>query len=207
MTSDRVLTVSLCVSSVVHEMNGEDGVQLLSYSEVEELLQQADQAFSRSQEGTSLPMDQVQEEVQEVQQELQQEVQQELQQELQHQEEAPLAEIKGVESEVGGAPGVAEASPTHPVTMVFMGFQNVEDEDETRRVLGLQGTVTAQLVHLQDGGAECRTSPGQREAEPPATPIAPPPSTGASAVEGEEPKAAAVAQVKDKQPCKCCSIM
>lgn len=175
-------------------MNGEDGVQLLSSSEVEELLQQAEQASSRSPSGatlTALPAQEVQEvynEVQEVQ------------------EVPKLAEIKGLQLEVGGASGQTKASPTHPVTMVFMGFQNVDDEEQTRKVLGLQGTVKAQLVHIQE--TETTTLAEQKGAEPRAvTAMAPPPSNGASA-ELEEPKAGAAAQVKkDKQPCRCCSIM
>lgn len=217
----QVLTLFLCVSSVVHEMNGEDGVQLLSSSEVEQLLQQAEQASSGSPTGatpTSFPAEVVQEQQQEVQdvQEQQQEVQdvQEQQQEIQEvQEEPQLSEIKGLQLEVGGMSGEVEASPTHPVTMVFMGFQNVEDEDQTRKVLGLQGTVKAQLVHIQD--PETTILADHREAEPLAAPVlAPSPSNGASA-EWEQPKAAAAAAAaaspvqvkKDKQPCRCCSVM
>lgn len=210
-------------------MNGEDGVQQLSYSEVEDLLQQAEQASSRSPTGatlTSFPAEEVQgqqQEVQEVCNELQ-EVQEEVQdfhQEVQEvQDEPQLAEIKGLQLEVGGASGEVKASPTHPVTMVFMGFQNVEDEDQTRRVLGLQGSIKAQLVHIKD--TETTTLADQRGAEPlAATDMANPPSNCASA-EWEEPEAAAAAgaaaaaaaaaapaaQVKkNKQPCRCCSIM
>lgn len=199
-------------------MNGQNDVQLLSSSEVEQLLQQAEQASSRSPTGatpTSFAEEEVQEQQQEVQevynefQEAQEEVQ-EVHQEVQEvQEEPQLAEIKGLQLEMGGASGGVKASPTHPVTMVFMGFQNVEDEDQTRRVLGLQGTVKAQLVHIQD--TETTTVAEHRGAAPlAATAMAPPPSNGASA-EWEEPKATAAvaaAQVKkDKQPCRCCSIM
>lgn len=184
----------LCVSSVVHEMNGEDGIHLLSSSEVEELLQQAEKASSRSPTGatlTAFPAEEVQEVYNEVQA---------------VQEEPELADINGLQLEVGGASGPIKGSPTHPVTMVFMGFQNVDDEDQTRKVLGLQGTVKAQLVHIHD--TETTALAEQRGAEPPAvTTPAPPPSNGSSA-EWAGPEADAAAQVKkDKQPCRCCSIM
>ncbi|XP_049443100.1 paralemmin 1a isoform X2 [Epinephelus fuscoguttatus] len=194
---------------VVHEMNGEDGVQLLSSSEVEDLIHKADEASMMSQTVatvTSLPTAEVQEEV--------------------VPEPPPPTEITGLETKVGGEPSMAEASAENPVTMVFMGYQSVEDEDETRKVLGLQGTVKAELVLIDD--ANEKTSPGgekeeavvgtQTPAPPPAASPAPPPSTkppgtqraasnGETAGEAEEVKGGAVEIKKEKQPCKCCSIM
>ncbi|KAL7396501.1 hypothetical protein ABVT39_006797 [Epinephelus coioides] len=194
---------------VVHEMNGEDGVQLLSSSEVEDLIHKADEASMMSQTVatvTSLPTAEVQEEV--------------------VPEPPPPMEITGLETKVGGEPSMAEASAENPVTMVFMGYQSVEDEDETRKVLGLQGTVKAELVLIDD--ANGKTSPGgekeeavvgtQTPAPPPAASSAPPPSTkppgtqpaasnGETAGEAEEVKGGAVEIKKEKQPCKCCSIM
>ncbi|KAL7396499.1 hypothetical protein ABVT39_006797 [Epinephelus coioides] len=202
-------TVSSGSVKVVHEMNGEDGVQLLSSSEVEDLIHKADEASMMSQTVatvTSLPTAEVQEEV--------------------VPEPPPPMEITGLETKVGGEPSMAEASAENPVTMVFMGYQSVEDEDETRKVLGLQGTVKAELVLIDD--ANGKTSPGgekeeavvgtQTPAPPPAASSAPPPSTkppgtqpaasnGETAGEAEEVKGGAVEIKKEKQPCKCCSIM
>ncbi|XP_042338298.1 paralemmin-1-like isoform X2 [Plectropomus leopardus] len=140
---------------VVHEMNGEDGVQLLSFSEVEELIHKADEASMMSQTiatVTSLPSVEVQEEA----------------------VPGSLAEITGLEAKAGGEPSMAEASADQPVTMVFMGYQSVEDEDETRRVLGLQGTVKAELVLIED--ANGKTSPQAQTLAPPlpASPALPP---------------------------------
>ncbi|XP_078024539.1 paralemmin 1a isoform X5 [Epinephelus lanceolatus] len=191
---------------VVHEMNGEDGVQLLSSSEVEDLIHKADEASMMSQTVatvTSLPTAEVQEEV--------------------VPELPPPTEITGLETKVGGEPSMAEASAENPVTMVFMGYQSVEDEDETRKVLGLQGTVKAELVLIDD--ANGKTSPGgekeeavvgtQTPAPPPAASSAPPPSTkppgtqpaASNGETAEEVKGGAVEIKKEKQPCKCCSIM
>uniref|UniRef100_A0A667Z1M0 Paralemmin-1 n=1 Tax=Myripristis murdjan TaxID=586833 RepID=A0A667Z1M0_9TELE len=69
----------------------------------------------------------------------------------------PPGEITGVEARPGAEPDITEASTENPVTMVFMGYQSVEDEAETKKVLGLQGTVKAELVLIEDGeekGAE-----------------------------------------------------
>lgn len=207
-------SVSVCLL-VVHEMNGEDGVQLLSFSEVEELIHKADEASMMSQTvvtATSLPTAEVQEEVNP---------------RLPYQ--LPLAAaITGLEAKPGGEPTMAEASAENPVTMVFMGYQSVEDEDETKKVLGLQGTVKAELVLINDG----KTSPGERKEEtsgaqiaapPPPASTVPPPSTKppetetvAPASNGEtagdagetgEVKGGAEEIKKEKQPCKCCSIM
>nr|XP_033472583.1 paralemmin-1-like [Epinephelus lanceolatus]XP_033472629.1 paralemmin-1-like [Epinephelus lanceolatus] len=187
-------------------MNGEDGVQLLSSSEVEDLIHKADEASMMSQTVatvTSLPTAEVQEEV--------------------VPELPPPTEITGLETKVGGEPSMAEASAENPVTMVFMGYQSVEDEDETRKVLGLQGTVKAELVLIDD--ANGKTSPGgekeeavvgtQTPAPPPAASSAPPPSTkppgtqpaASNGETAEEVKGGAVEIKKEKQPCKCCSIM
>ncbi|XP_036971200.1 paralemmin 1a isoform X3 [Acanthopagrus latus] len=181
---------------VVHEMNGEDGVQLLSLDEVEELIHKADEASMMSQTVamvTSLPTAEVQEE------------------EAGPKQPLVAAGITGLEAKMSGEVDMEEASAEKPVTMVFMGYQSVEDEDETRKVLGLQGTVKAELVLIDDG----KTSPGEAKEEPVAPPppvsIVPPPSTkpaeatvaasnGETAVEAEEVKGGAVEMKKEKYP-------
>ncbi|XP_018095444.1 palm2-akap2 fusion S homeolog isoform X3 [Xenopus laevis] len=37
-----------------------------------------------------------------------------------------------------------------PVTMIFMGYQNIEDEDETKKVLGYDDTIKAELVLIDE---------------------------------------------------------
>ncbi|XP_022620604.1 paralemmin-1-like isoform X6 [Seriola dumerili] len=204
------------VVQVVHEMNGEDGIHLLSSSEVEELIHKADEASMMSQTVatvTSLPTVEVQEEVKP---------------ETPPSEPARVAgEITGLEAKPGGEPSVAEASAENPVTMVFMGYQSVEDEAETKKVLGLQGTVTAELVLIDDangktspegGGKEEAGSTAQTAALPPPASPDPPPTTkppvAIPASNGEtagevagEVERGAVEVKKEKQLCKCCSIM
>ncbi|KAM9763031.1 paralemmin 1a isoform 4-T4 [Menidia menidia] len=194
---------------VVHEMNGEDGVHLLSSSEVEELIHKADEASMMSPTVTtvtSLPTAEVQDE--------------------------PLPDmppqITGLETKACGEPSVAEASADNPVTMVFMGYQSVEDEDETKKVLGLQGTVKAELVLIDDANGimdpppPALATPRTSSASPTST--TPPERTasngemaGKAAGEtvgetvgettGETPVGGVVQVKKEKQPCKCCSIM
>ncbi|XP_056234477.1 paralemmin 1a isoform X6 [Seriola aureovittata] len=201
---------------VVHEMNGEDGIHLLSSSEVEELIHKADEASMMSQTVatvTSLPTVEVQEEAMP---------------ESPPSEPARVAgEITGLEAKPGGEPSVAKASAENPVTMVFMGYQSVEDEAETKKVLGLQGTVTAELVLIDDangktspegGGKEEASSTAQTAALPPPASPDPPPTTkppvAIPASNGEtagevagEVERGAVEVKKEKQLCKCCSIM
>lgn len=193
-------------------MNGEDGVQLLSFSEVEDLIHKADEASMMSQTVATVPS---------------------LPTEEVHEEAEPTppvpSEITGLEAKPSGEPSVADASAENPVTMVFMGYQNVEDEDETKKVLGLQGTVKAELVHIDDSNGKTPPSEGKAEtAIPPITAPPPPASTptppstkplvtttagsnGESAGEtggtGETAAVKAVQIKKEKQPCKCCSIM
>ncbi|XP_055488397.1 A-kinase anchor protein 2-like isoform X4 [Leucoraja erinacea] len=48
-------------------------------------------------------------------------------------------------------PGEApKASEDHPVTMIFMGYQNVEDQEETNRLLGYEGSMQAELVLIDE---------------------------------------------------------
>ncbi|XP_059830842.1 A-kinase anchor protein 2-like isoform X3 [Hypanus sabinus] len=48
-------------------------------------------------------------------------------------------------------PGEApKASAEHPVTMIFMGYQNVEDQEETNKLLGYDGTIQAELVLIDE---------------------------------------------------------
>uniref|UniRef100_A0A3B5LEZ5 Uncharacterized protein n=1 Tax=Xiphophorus couchianus TaxID=32473 RepID=A0A3B5LEZ5_9TELE len=119
---------------------------------------------------------------------------------------AVAAEITGLEAAAGEELDVAEASAENPVTMVFMGYQDVEDEDETRKVLGLQGTVKAELVLIDDGDGKvdppaCAAPPSAAPPTPTKAPETVMASNGEAAAEGR------AAAGKKKQPCKCCSIM
>ncbi|KAM9848523.1 paralemmin 1a [Aulostomus maculatus] len=179
-------------SKVVHEMNGDDGVHLLSSSEVDELIHKAEEASMVSQMVTIVQTTNVAEEAQ----------------------PEPLqavAQTTQLKAEPDSQPSLAEASAEKPVTMVFMGYQNVEDEDETKKVLGLQGTVKAELVLIEDTNG--KTSPGGGKDAAAAQLTAPPTSTKAPetmvASNGETAgdTAGGVVAIKEKQPCKCCSIM
>ncbi|XP_074711385.1 PALM2-AKAP2 fusion protein isoform X1 [Strix uralensis] len=43
-----------------------------------------------------------------------------------------------------------EASTDQPVTMIFMGYQNIDDEEETKKVLGYDETIKAELVLIDE---------------------------------------------------------
>lgn len=175
-------------------MNGEDGVQPLSSSEVEELIHKADEALMMSQSNavvTSLPTA-------------------ELEGETGPQAAPQAAPLVPVEAPGLGTRSAAGASEQKPVTMVFMGYQSVEDEDQTKKVLGLQEMVTAELVLVTDGPA----SPGEGKEELPLLPHPPEPLPVPPAVPSEPPvepqqlRAGAAAELKkEKQLCVCCSVM
>ncbi|XP_075136558.1 paralemmin-1-like isoform X2 [Leptodactylus fuscus] len=44
----------------------------------------------------------------------------------------------------------ANATLEQPVTMIFMGYQNIDDEEETKRVLGYDDTIKAELVLIDE---------------------------------------------------------
>uniref|UniRef100_A0A674PGZ4 Palm2 and akap2 fusion n=1 Tax=Takifugu rubripes TaxID=31033 RepID=A0A674PGZ4_TAKRU len=47
-------------------------------------------------------------------------------------------------------PSFPQASEEHPVTMVFLGYQDVEDTSESRQLLGFDGTVKAEVVLIDE---------------------------------------------------------
>uniref|UniRef100_A0A8B9QLS3 PALM2 protein n=1 Tax=Apteryx owenii TaxID=8824 RepID=A0A8B9QLS3_APTOW len=50
----------------------------------------------------------------------------------------------------GGGGEAPEASTDQPVTMIFMGYQNIDDEEETKKVLGYDETIKAELVLIDE---------------------------------------------------------
>ncbi|XP_052331764.1 paralemmin-1-like [Oncorhynchus keta] len=188
---------------VVHEVNGENGVHQLSANEVDELILKADESMMSDATNTELAAEQ---------------------------QTTPKKEITGMEAKAGGASpqpggGEMEASAENPVTMVFMGYQSVEDETETNKVLGLEGTVKAQLVVIEDGeGKNVTVGPtpatvtvteggAKEEQSPPpngsaADPAKTPQETSSAKEKGGEPEGGTTElNNKEKQPCKCCTIM
>ncbi|XP_035311850.1 paralemmin-1 isoform X1 [Cricetulus griseus] len=175
-------------TKVVHAVDGiaENGIQPLSSSEVDELIHKADEVTLSEVGPTAGPP-----------------------------EPRGLAEdssrstpsrreITGVEAQPGeatsGPPGI-QPGQEPPVTMVFMGYQNVEDEAETKKVLGLQDTIKAELVVIEDA----------------ATPREPAPLNGSAAElpdtkeENQTGLSATPSDAQDldmKKPrCRCCSVM
>uniref|UniRef100_A0A3B4AXZ0 Palm2 and akap2 fusion n=1 Tax=Periophthalmus magnuspinnatus TaxID=409849 RepID=A0A3B4AXZ0_9GOBI len=56
-----------------------------------------------------------------------------------------------ITTQPGALPGPdPQASTEHPVTMVFLGYQDVEDTSESRRLLGFDGAVKAEVVLIDE---------------------------------------------------------
>uniref|UniRef100_A0A8C7FYJ3 Paralemmin-1 n=1 Tax=Oncorhynchus kisutch TaxID=8019 RepID=A0A8C7FYJ3_ONCKI len=201
---------------VVHEVNGENGVHQLSANEVDELIHKADESMmsdaTTAGATSTAPVVPTDAEL------------------AAEQQTTPQKEITGMEAKAGGASpqpggGEVEASAENPVTMVFMGYQSVEDEAETNKVLGLEGTVKAQLVVIEDGeGKNVTVGPNsatvtvteggtKEEQSPPpngsaADPVKTPQEKAPVGEKGGEPEGGATElNNKEKQPCKCCTIM
>uniref|UniRef100_A0A8C2EUU2 Paralemmin-1 n=1 Tax=Cyprinus carpio TaxID=7962 RepID=A0A8C2EUU2_CYPCA len=186
--------------TVVHEVRSVDGaitngVHQLSSSEVEELLHKADEVTMSESSKTTPRLERGQAE----------KVEKDVVPAT-----APIKEITGVEAkpaapqtEVGGA------SAENPVTMVFMGYQSVEDEDETKKVLGMESTtVKAEVVLIEDGNNKAAASDAKQEQAPPNGSSAEPPKAEEAAGKSGQPEGGtAEVKSKEKQPCKCCTIM
>ncbi|XP_017569755.1 paralemmin 1a isoform X3 [Pygocentrus nattereri] len=186
---------------VVHEVGAVvNGVHQLSSSEVEELIHKADEITMSEGSSKVTPK-----------REAEEEEKAKMEVESAAGSPMPIKEITGVEAKPAAAAPQAEvneASAENPVTMVFMGYQNVEDEDETKKVLGLESTtVKAELVVIEDGENKSEAKEEQEEAPPNGGPAEPAKAQEASGDAGEPEAGKADIKSKDKQPCKCCSIM
>ncbi|XP_059393920.1 paralemmin-1-like isoform X2 [Carassius carassius] len=195
--------VSDMMRAVVHEVRSVDGavtngVHQLSSSEVEELLHKADEVTMSESSKTTPRLERGQaKKVEKVEKDVVPAT-------------APIKEITGVEAKPGvPQTEVGGASVENPVTMVFMGYQSVEDEDETKKVLGLESTtVKAEVVLIEDGNAKAATGDAQQEQAPPNGSSAEPPKAEEAAGESGQPEGGtAEVKSKEKQPCKCCTIM
>ncbi|XP_069820561.1 paralemmin-1 isoform X3 [Dendropsophus ebraccatus] len=120
---------------------------------------------------------------------------------------SPRKEIPGVQAR----PPETSPGPEQPVTMIFMGYQNVEDENETKKVLGLEEAITAELVVIGDGDPQPTADgdvPEKAQHPPNGAPVEPPsksekPETNDTAA----PKSGEQDLTMKKQRCKCCSVM
>ncbi|NXT42086.1 PALM protein, partial [Pelecanoides urinatrix] len=195
---------------VVHAVSAEDGAlqngaHPLSSSEVDELLHKADEATLSKAAGREAPA----------------KAGEEASSAPASQKPTPRREITGLQAKPRESTAVlppgegTEPSREQPVTMIFMGYQNVEDEDETKKVLGLEGTIKAELVVIED--AESKPEPARKDHAPPngtaLEPAAAQPlgeegpggqKPGANATDAKE--AEQETDVK-KQRCKCCTVM
>ncbi|XP_053558813.1 paralemmin-1 isoform X2 [Bombina bombina] len=120
---------------------------------------------------------------------------------------SPRKEIPGVQAR----PPQTPTGPEPPVTMIFMGYQNVEDENETKKVLGMEEAITAELVVISDGDPQTAVDgeiPEKTQHPPNGAPADPPNKSDKPETNDTGP-----AKVGDqdltmkKQRCKCCSVM
>ncbi|XP_062967508.1 paralemmin-1 [Cynocephalus volans] len=178
-------------TKVVHAVDGtaENGIHPLSSSEVDELIHKADEVTLSEAASTAIAAETrgvVEEAIRTT---------------------PSRREITGVQAQPGeatsGPPGI-QPGQEPPVTMIFMGYQNVEDEAETKKVLGLQDTITAELVVIEDAAEP-------KEPAPPNGSAAEPPATSGNKEENQAGPEATTSDSQDldmkKQRCKCCLIM
>ncbi|TRY84185.1 hypothetical protein DNTS_026065 [Danionella cerebrum] len=98
---------------------------------------------------------------------------------------------------------IENASADHPITMVFMGYQNVEDEAETKKALGIEETVKAEFVVIEDGESKGANEGAKDDKAPPnGSTSSPDKAQGETKEESKEE-----GDVKEKQSCKCCTVM
>ncbi|XP_034293541.1 paralemmin-1 isoform X4 [Pantherophis guttatus] len=189
-------------AKVVHAVRTEDGaiengVHQLSSSEVDELIHKADEVTLS---------------------EVSEKAAKEAQSNLPSQKVTPRKEITGVQAKPMESPKLGgdgpEPSKEQPVTMIFMGYQNVEDENETKKVLGLEGEqIKAELVVIEDAENKAAGDHTADHAPPNGSAMEPLPQKDENQVGAQpsandtDPKGADQDLDMKKQRCKCCSVM
>ncbi|KAM6465899.1 paralemmin-1 isoform 1-T1 [Liasis olivaceus] len=189
---------------VVHAVRAEDGaiengLHQLSSSEVDELIHKADEVTLS---------------------EVSEKAAKEALSNLPSQKVTPRKEITGVQAKPMESPKLLassdgpEPSKEQPVTMIFMGYQNVEDENETKKVLGLEGEqIKAELVVIEDAENKPAGDYTADHAPPNGSAMEPlaqkeENQTGAQpSANDTDPKGADQDLDMKKQRCKCCSVM
>lgn len=116
--------------------------------------------------------------------------------------QTPKREVTGIEAKLLG-PSPDQASADNPVTLVFMGYKTVEEEQETRTALGMEGVdgnVKAEFVVIEDGEGKAGGEGATEEQAPPNGSMAEKEKANGGGEEGEKEK-------EKKQTCKCCTVM
>ncbi|KAG8594607.1 hypothetical protein GDO81_001266 [Engystomops pustulosus] len=171
---------------VVHAVRSEvatpnDAVHQLSSTEVEDLIHKAEEATLSE---VSLTSDE----------------------KTSIQRASPRKEIPGVQAR----PPETSPGPEQPVTMIFMGYQNVEDENETKKVLGMEEAITAELVVIGDGDPQPAADGdvSEKAQHPPnGAPVEPTNKSEKPETNDTAPKSGEQDLTMKKQRCKCCSVM
>ncbi|MCI4388405.1 hypothetical protein PGIGA_G00085450 [Pangasianodon gigas] len=133
----------------------QNGVHPWSSDEVEELIQQVGQARHRP-DGTHVTItagepgireqSTMPSELETVPDQQSHDDQMKIEQRLQDHRDDPQA-CQSFEGEVMEAP---EATADKPITMIFMGYHSVDDDEETKKLLGFDGTIKAEIVLIDE---------------------------------------------------------
>lgn len=131
----------------------ENGVHPWSSDEVEELMQRVGQVRHRP-DGTRVTIAPGEPGIREqsimpselVQDQQSHEGEMKKEHELQGHRDDPKTR-QSFEGEVMEAP---EATADKPVTMIFMGYHSVDDDEETKKLLGFDGTIKAEIVLIDE---------------------------------------------------------
>ncbi|XP_054652609.1 paralemmin 1b [Dunckerocampus dactyliophorus] len=116
--------------------------------------------------------------------------------------QTPKREVAGMEAKLLG-PSPEQASADNPVTLVFMGYKTVEEEQESRTALGVEGVdgnVKAEFVVIEDGEAKPAGAAATQDQAPPNGSMAEKEKANGGGEEGEK-------EQEKKQTCKCCTVM
>ncbi|XP_068436307.1 paralemmin 1b [Clinocottus analis] len=121
--------------------------------------------------------------------------------------QTPKREVTGMEAKLLG-PSPDQASADNPVTLVFMGYKTVEEEQESRAAMeGVDGNVKAEFVVIEDGEGKGAGGGGGEEGAAATEEQAPPNGSMADKEKANGGGEDGEKEKEKKQSCKCCTVM
>ncbi|KAG9354065.1 hypothetical protein JZ751_012189 [Albula glossodonta] len=111
---------------------------------------------------------------------------------------------------------VPEATSEKPVTMIFMGYHNVEDEEETKKLLGFDGTIKAEIVLIDEDDekslrektvTDISTMDGNAADLVSGRPLSDTTELSSEGKDESSAKELPPAGIEKKKRCQCCTIM
>ncbi|XP_051539292.1 palm2 and akap2 fusion [Myxocyprinus asiaticus] len=188
----------------------ENGMHVWSSSEVDELMEQVGQTHQRG-DGTRVTVTPA--EPQTMGGQLSSKEQMVHKEAKQDKKQIPSRALQSYQGEVTETP---QASAEKPVTMIFMGYHSIEDEEETKKLLGFDGTIKAEIVLIDEDDekslrektvTDISTIDGNAADLVSGRPLSDTTEVSSEGKDESSTKDLPPTGIEKKKRCKCCAVM